>query len=311
MRVVLLCATRRGLLFLEKLVELLPKCNLTVLSFREEEIEPPFMDSIRELSLASNGKFFECKRVESKSMANLWESKDIDLMFVVSWRYIIPASIFDRPRLGTYVFHDSLLPRYRGFSPTVWSMINGENHTGVTLFQMAEDVDSGDIIDQQPIWISPDNTISEVMESVTQVYLDLLEENLPALLNGTAPSYPQDDGCATYTSRRFLKDNLIDWAGSSKSIYNLIRAVSEPFTGAFTHLSGKKMQIWSGKIWENKTNRTGAAPGRVLEIRNGKGVVVQAGTGSILIVKVQMEGGVVVDATDVIRNTSLIFGKQQ
>ena len=67
----------------------------------------------------------------------------VDLAFLVSWRFLLPKAIFQQPRLGTFVFHDSLLPAYRGFAPTVWVMINGQDHTGATLFEIAEEMDSG------------------------------------------------------------------------------------------------------------------------------------------------------------------------
>lgn len=83
------------------------------------------------------------------------------------------------------------LPEYRGFSPTVWAIINGEDHTGVTLFKIAEEVDAGDIVDQERVPIGPDDTIAVVIERVTQTYLDLLERNLDGLINGTVRLYPK------------------------------------------------------------------------------------------------------------------------
>lgn len=149
MHVVLQCATRRGYQFLKKLIELLPDADLTVFSFPEEPWEPPFLKDILELSRSKDFQFVETRQVHNKSLRQFWEGSTVDLMFAVSWRYLIPERIYSRSRLGTFVFHDSLLPEYRGFSPTVWAMINGEDHTGVTLFEMAEATDSGDIVDQE------------------------------------------------------------------------------------------------------------------------------------------------------------------
>ena len=137
MRIALFCATRRGQRFLQKLHELRPEADLLVFSFAEEPWEPPFLDDIRRLTLDCGGQFFEAKQVGAARWADLWESTPVDLMLAVSWRYIIPPRVYERARLGAYVFHDSLLPEYRGFSPTVWAMINGEDHTGVTLLAPA------------------------------------------------------------------------------------------------------------------------------------------------------------------------------
>src|SRR5690606_18388029 len=122
-----------------------------------------------------------------------------------------PSAIYERARLGAFVFHDSLLPAYRGFSPTVWAIINGEDNTGVTLFHMADDVDSGDIVAQQRVSIAPDETIADVLENVTQAYLSVLESYLPALMDGSAPRIPQEHEAATYTCKRLPEDNAIDW----------------------------------------------------------------------------------------------------
>src|SRR6266446_1145495 len=130
MRIVLLCATHRGLLLLQKLRQLAPEAQLTVFSFREAACEPPFFEAIRQQTLDFGGTFFEARRVGGEKWKSFWEATPVDLMLMASWRYLVPADVFTRPRLGTFVFHDSLLPAYRGFSPTSWAIINGEDHTG-------------------------------------------------------------------------------------------------------------------------------------------------------------------------------------
>ena len=309
MRIVLLCATRRGYLFLQKLVELLPRSDLIVFSFRETPWEPPFLDDIRELTLAKGGQFFEGRQVGSQRWSPFWESTAVDLMFAVSWRYMIPASIYHRPHLGAFVFHDSLLPEYRGFSPTVWAIINGEDHTGVTLFKIAEEVDAGDIVDQDRVPIGLDETIAVVIERVTQTYLDLLERNLDNLVSGTASRYPQDHSRATYTCKRLPEDNQIDWAMSSENIYNLIRAVSVPYPGAYTYLSGQKMRVWSARRVANARQYVGRIPGRIVEVRPGEGSVVLTGDGALLLTQVQMEGGEIVHAVDVLNSLVQTLGR--
>ena len=308
MHIVLLCATRRGYLFLKKLCELLPQARLTVFSFEEDPWEPPFLYDIRELTLANDGQFFETKQIGSNYWSKFWESTTVDLMLVVSWRYMIPAGVYRRPRQGTFVFHDSLLPEYRGFSPTVWAIRNGEDHTGVTLFEIADDVDSGDVVDNVRIPIGPDDTIGIVMEWVTQAYLDLLERNLYNLLNGTTSPYLQDHSLATYTCKLFPDDSQIDWTATSESIYNLIRAFTAPYPGAYTYLSGQEMRIWSAQRVVKGRRYVGGIPGRICEIQPGKGSVVLTGDGSLLLTRVQMEGGEPVCAADVLKSPSQTLG---
>jgi methionyl-tRNA formyltransferase len=308
MHVVLLCATRRGHLFLQKLKGLLPDAKITVISFREEPWEPPFVDDIRRSALAGGGEFFESREVGSKKSDPFWSAAAPDLMLVVSWRYKIPAEVYRRPRAGTFVFHDSLLPTYRGFSPTVWAMINGERHCGASLFEIAEEIDAGDIIDQERIAIGPDDVISGVMERVTQAYLALLERNLAGLIDGTAPRAPQDHSLATFTCKRLPEDNRIDWAAPSESVYNLIRAVGAPYPGAFTTLCGKKIRVWSARRLAEPRRYAGKIPGRVVEVTPGGGSVVLTGEGALLLTRVQMEGGETVDADQILNSLSQTIG---
>ncbi len=311
MRIVLLCATRRGLLCLAKLAEMCPGSGLTVFSFREEPWEPPFLDNIRELTLANNSQFYEARQIGSLQWKSFWERTQVDLMLAVNWRYMIPPDIYRRPRLGTFIFHDSLLPEYRGFSPTVWAMLNGEKHTGVTLFEISEKIDEGDIVDQLMIPIGQEDTIAAVTERVTQGYLSLLECNFDKLLNGNAPRHFQDHTRATYTCRRLPEDNQIDWLASSTQIYNLVRAVTAPYPGAYTYLAGKQLRVWSACLLQDEQKKyVGHIPGRVVEVRQGIGSVVLTGDGSLLLTQVQTPDGEPACGANVLNSLKQTLGRR-
>jgi methionyl-tRNA formyltransferase len=309
MRIALLGATRRGHLFLEKLASLAPDAELLVFSFREEPWEPPFLDDLRALTLARGGQFFEAKQLGSPRWTPVWESAPVDLMLVVSWRYMLPPTVFRRPRLGTFVFHDSLLPEYRGFAPTVWALLNGEDHTGVTLFEIAESVDSGDVVDQQRVPIGPDDAIGVVLERVTEAYLQLLERNLGALLSGQAARRSQDEARATYTCKRLPEDNAIDWSAPTERIFNLIRAVSAPYPGAYTTLQGERLRVWAARRLVPERRYVGRVPGRVAEVRQGEGAVVLTGDGALLLTQVQRDGGPVVGAAEILNSPAQTLGR--
>lgn len=304
MRIALLCATQRGKLLLDRLRELAPAAELVVASFREEPHEPPFLDEIRAAALRHGAVFREMKKADADPA--FWAG--LDLMLVACWRYRIPPSIYQRPRRGTFVFHDSLLPRYRGFAPTVWAIINGEAETGATLFRIAEGVDTGDIVAQERVPIGPDETIDQVMARVTEAYLRLLASNLQPLLDGTARATPQDPAQATYTCKRLPEDNRIDWARSTAQIHNLIRATTRPYPGAFTFLAGRKLTIWSARPVVPAVRYVGAVPGRVVEILPGQGSMVLTGDGQLLVRRVQLDGEPETEATQVLRRLSQTLG---
>lgn len=304
-RILLLCATQRGYLFLEKLIEISPDSEIYVFSFREEPNEPLFFDDIRELTLANGGQFFETKRFCCDSMVSFWEHTPVDLMLVVSWRYMIPAEIYTKPNFGTYVFHDSLLPKYRGFSPTVWAMINGEKQTGVTVFRITEEVDAGDIIDQEIVPIGCDDTIADVMERMTMSYLHLLENNFNALIDGSADAYPQDHSQATYTCKRIADDNKIDWTWPTDRIYDFIRALTSPYTGAYSYLGGKKITIWAAKRLPDFKSYVGSIPGRIVQIIHNTGSIILTVDGALLLTEVQVAGGDIICASEVLKSLEI------
>jgi methionyl-tRNA formyltransferase len=270
------------------MTELAPSARLSVFSFREEPHEPPFLDSIRDLTQSVGGHFLETRKLDGPRGLAYWEKPDVDLLLVVGWRYLIRDTVYLRPRRGTYVIHDSLLPRYRGFSPTVWAICNGEDHTGATLFAIADDVDSGDILDQQRVDIGPDETIAEVMERVTLAYLGLLERNLQAMLSGCARCQPQDVSQATYVRKRCDEDNQIHWDWPTRRIYNLTRAVTRPYQGAYMQVGEQRLRVWSARPLDG--GKRSAAAGEVLELRPGEGAVIQTGDGALLLQTVQWPG---------------------
>ncbi len=305
MKIAVACATKRGFLFLQKLFTLEPNAEYIIFSFREEPIEPPFMDDIKNLALSYGALFYEAKQLGAEKWISLWKTEKIDLLFTVSWRFMIPKSVYTQPRLGTFIFHDSLLPEYRGFAPTVWSIVNGEDHTGVSLFAIAEEMDAGDLIDQTTVGIGPQETITEVMPRVTQVYLDMLEKDLPSLMKGKAPSNPQDHSKATFTCKRTIFDNKIHWGDPSQRILNLIRGVTHPYPGAYTFLKNQKFTIWSAEMIDHPHVYVGRVPGRVIEVKPDLGTVVLTSDGAILIKTIQLESEPETCASEILNSISM------
>jgi len=184
-----------------------------------------------------------------------------DIIFSFYYRHLIPMSLLESARLGAFNMHGSFLPRYRGKAPVNWAILNGEDHTGATLHHMVAKADAGDIVDQQRVPIGERDTAAEVMACVVEAARSVLDRQLASLLHGTAPRHPQDASQASYFGGRRPDDGRIDWNWPSRRIFNLIRAVTRPFPGAFADMpDGRRLQIW----WAETISQHGR-PGEVLQ----------------------------------------------
>lgn len=299
--ILLLFATDRGVRSLEKVVQLVPDADLTVCCFKEEPWEPPFQDRMRSITVSVGGRFIPT-RDASEAFATVDEH--YDLLLAVNWRSMVSDDVRDRLNDRAFVFHDSLLPRYRGFSPTVWSMINGDTETGATLFQMVGPVDGGPIIDQLSVTIPVGAYISEVLEHVTEAYLELIERNLTSLLRGSEVQRIQSEDKASYTCKRLPSDNKLDWRYGAKRIVDLVHAVAKPYTGAYCILGERKIIIWRASLPKDPPKVVGSIAGRPIPVSAEGGVFVMAGDGPVLIEEVQVDGEPSRPAIEVLRGRS-------
>lgn len=167
-----------------------------------------------------------------------------DLILSFYYRHMISQAILDLPRLGAYNMHGSLLPKYRGRCPINWAIIYGETETGATLHKMVKRADAGDIVDQQAVPIVFTDTAHDVFLKVTAAACDVLLRQIDNLKAGSAPSLKQDEALVSYFGGRKPEDGRIDWQKSAREIYDLVRAVTHPYPGAFAEFDGKKLLVW-------------------------------------------------------------------
>ena len=151
---------------------------------------------------------------------------------------------------GAFNLHGSLLPRYRGRAPVNWVLVNGETETGVTLHRMVKRADAGSILAQQRIPITHDDTALTLHGKLREAARTLLTDILPRLTSGDMVETEQDEKLATKFGRRTPSDGDIDWNQSVQQIYNLIRAVTLPYPGAFSFVNERKIIIWSSLVIE-------------------------------------------------------------
>lgn len=181
-----------------------------------------------------------------------------DIQIVVAFR-MLPESIWSLPPMGTLNVHGSLLPKYRGAAPINWAIINGEKETGVTTFRLQHAIDTGDILLQERIPISPDMTAGELHDTMMEVGAQTLVKTLHELIAGTIQSKPQEETLAIlHAPKIFTKDCQIDWQQPVAQIHNLIRGLA-PFPGALTKVDGKIVKLFiTSIVYENPKEPVGS-----------------------------------------------------
>jgi methionyl-tRNA formyltransferase len=253
-----------------------------------------------------------------------------DLIFSFYFRQMLGQEILNLARKAALNMHGSLLPKFRGRCPINWVLIHGEKETGVTLHHMTQKPDQGDIVSQRRVAILDNDTVATLAPKIAGAAGILLRNSWPMIESASIPRFPQDERQATYFSARRPEDGLIRWDRPAAEIHNLIRAVTHPYPGAFTHLGGRKLFIWKARPLNGRTlcrapgtfpfrsrsrdfiaNPSGARlsrsstlrvpssvgewpnikTGEVFEIRSGQGALFSTARGALLAEIAQWEGG--------------------
>jgi len=194
---------------------------------------------------AANGVPLIVSEGVPSNIAQLASARKPDFIFSAFYRCLLPGDLLLAALRGAYNLHPSLLPRYRGRAPINWVLVNGETETGLTLHRMTRRADAGEIAAQARVPIAPDDTALKLYRKLEVKAATLLDEVLPALAAGTAQLVPQDISNGSCFGRRTPEDGRIDWALPAAKVFNLIRAVTRPWPGAFALLpDGQKFFLW-------------------------------------------------------------------
>lgn len=207
-----------------------------------------------------------------------------DLILSVYYRHMIGSRILGLARLGAWNMHGSLLPKYRGRAPVNWAVLHGEPRIGMTLHRMEKSADTGAIVDQEGIDIGPRDTAEQAFRKVLPCARRILERQIDALLAGTARETPQDHSQATCFTGRKPEDGRIEWTQTTARIFNLIRAVTDPYPGAFTDVGTARLMVW----WAEPASRpAGAEPGEILSLAP---LVVATADGALELTRIEWRG---------------------
>ncbi|MEG0923943.1 MAG: methionyl-tRNA formyltransferase [Anaerovoracaceae bacterium] len=222
-----------------------------------------------------------------------------DIIVVVAYGQLLPIEVLELPKFGCVNVHGSLLPKLRGASPIQQAIIQGEEKTGITIMQMAQGLDTGDMLTKVETTVDHKNA-TELQKELSELGAKLLVETLALIEDGKITPEKQDDEKSTYAKLIFKQDGKIDFSKSPMEIERLVRGF-DPWPGAFCMYNDVQMKLWRTKPLEKKTSQP---DGKILEVSN-QGIEVSCGGGVLLIEELQVPGKKRVTVEDYLRGNKL------
>lgn len=245
--------------------------------------QAPAAPPVKRLALGRGLAVFQPLKIKAPEAVAWVQERQPEAIVVVGYGQIIPAAIFDFPRLGTVNVHASLLPKYRGAAPIQWAIANGETRTGVTTMRIEEGLDTGDILLQRETPIGSDETAPELSRRLAEAGAELLVETLRGLEAGTITPRKQNQAEATLAPLLKKEDGRINWARSAAAIRNQVRGF-DPWPGAYTAFRGEFLHLRRVRV----AGGPAGDPGR-LEV-DGRTLRVACGEGWLELLELQPEG---------------------
>ncbi len=226
------------------------------------------------------------------------KAKEPDLIITAAYGKILPQRMLDIPKYGCINVHASLLPKYRGAAPVQYSIINGDDITGVTIMKMDAGMDTGDMLTRTEVEIDINDTTDTLMAKLADAGRDLLLDTIEDYIEGKITSIKQDESAVTITTPIKPEDGILDWNQTARQIHDKIRALSA-WPGCSSTFNGKRIKIYASELEADSSED--AKPGEITFAGKGK-LKVRCGEGSIYILELQSEGGKRLKAADCAHN---------
>lgn len=248
---------------------------------RKQILTPP---PVKVLAENNNIPVFQPERIKNSNTLDIIKELNPDVIIVVAYGKILPTEILKAARYGCVNVHASLLPKYRGAAPIQWAILNGDKITGVSIMQMDEGIDTGDIILVRETEINPDESSEELFDRLSVLGADALIDALELIDNNKANATPQPKGDFGYAKMIGREHCPIDWSKSAAEIHNQVRGL-QSWPVATTTINGKNLKIHKTKIVDN----IGNYPGEIVD--NNKRLIVSCGDNKCLeILELQLDG---------------------
>lgn len=250
---------------------------------------------IKSFALTHNIPVYQPLNFRNEAYVATLAACEPDILIVIAYGLILPASVLSIPKLGCINVHASLLPAYRGASPIQQALLQGDAVTGVTIMQMDVGLDTGDSLTQVICEVASNETAATLHDKLAQLAVDPLMETLEALAQNRANPQKQENDKATYAHKINKEQALIDWQEKAIVIDRKIRAFN-PWPIAYTHVGEEIVRIHEAIVLEDASS-TDIAPGTVLQV-DKSGITVTTGDNLLLLKKIQFPGGKVLTVSD-------------
>ena len=259
---------------------------------------------VKELAQSAGIPVFQPERIKREEGVAMLKSCAPDLCVTAAFGQLLSQEILDIPPLGTINVHSSLLPRHRGSAPINWSVIKGDQVTGVTTMFTDKGMDTGDILLTRETPIGPAENAGELTDRLAVMGAQLLIETIRAIEAGTLARTPQDHAAATYEPKMDKELGRIDWSKSAQELDWLVRGTT-PWPGAFTTLGEQTIKVFELDILDGPAS---GAPGEIVAADAKRGLVVSCGDHDVALAQIQMPGAKRMNAKDYLRGHTMETG---
>lgn len=267
---------------------------------RGYELTPP---PVKVCAEKYNIPVFQPASMRDGKALEIISSLNAELIIVVAFGKILPKEVLESVKYGCINIHASLLPKLRGAAPIQWSIINGEEVTGVTSMQMNEGLDTGDMLIKKSIPITENMNAGELHDALSALGAEVMTETINLLKKGELNPQIQDDSLSNYAPMLSKDICPIDFADTAKNIHNKIRGLY-PWPVAVTKLNGKVLKIHESRLSDTKTS---AEAGTVIDLTDG--ICVACGDGNaVLLAEIQLEGKKRMNYSDFLRGHKIEIG---
>lgn len=241
---------------------------------------------VKECAVAHGIPVLQPVRIKTPEAVEQLKQYEADIFVVAAFGQILSKEILEMPKYGCINIHASLLPKYRGAAPIQWAVINGEKVSGVTIMQMNEGLDTGDILFQREVELEPKETGESLFDKLADLGAGLVVEALEKIASGDVSPFPQEDSLSTYAGMLTKECGRMDFSMPAVKLEQRIRGLNS-WPGSYTRWRGKTLKVWDADVVN--CLETKALPGEVTEVSKD-GFTVACGEGGLVLKSVQPEG---------------------